>query len=502
MDAKKILRKRDRNRVVGALAYVAGLPLFILVVFIGSIPFMDESPFGSTQYYGVMAAAAVWVAITVFQLLFAAITRNYTARALMTVIATLIIMVGGSVYFDIWAEKKVDAARISYVRDVNGLADDAEVNLDDYEATLPIACYDKQVSYYLPWSSGSGYTGSLISDVEDFCRTYNVGYGSGVSGDYNTDGSKYGQTKMLKADGTPEYWFGETGAVYSDNGLYADGYVFGVATATEIIVTYDKIQAEYKEAGKDADEELAAALVTVENSAEWKNYCKSDVYKAAYGEGGTADSYMISTERLDKILHAFGYGLYNGGIYDLLTNDIIKRVFDVSEYGITEDTFKNLSLGSILEMLNSFGVTFTEDDIMSLIGSYSNYQVCNVLPEMYFIKDSELRTYAYAKYFGETHGANVGSVLIPNSNDRIGGITLTSSGVSASEYGFSLEELYSLRARLSFAPMLYPLFAARRYAYIFAGIAALAFVIFYYTKMKASLIGKRIQALGANGGRN
>ena len=121
MDAKKLIKQRDRNRVLQAIAYCAGFPLLIVMVFIGSIPFMGEAAFGATQYVGVIISIVAWLVVSIFQILITLITKNFSARAVMVVIVTLVVMAGGSVVFDLWAEKEVDEARISYVRDIEGL---------------------------------------------------------------------------------------------------------------------------------------------------------------------------------------------------------------------------------------------------------------------------------------------------------------------------------------------------------------------------------------------
>ena len=502
MDAKKILKKHDANRVLKALSYVAGFPLFVLCVFLGSIPFIDSTGYGSTQYYGVYVALAIWLVVTVIQLILALVCRNYTARAVITVLFVVAIMVGGSVYFDYWAENKINEAKISYVKDVYGLADDEEVNLDDYDSDS-IKSFRYQINKYINFNGG-GLASSFSSTLDEFKRVYNVGYGSSVKGGTNTDGSSYGPA-LEKDDGTLEYWFGETGNVYKENGLYADGYVFGVDSAMEILITYYETQNLYKAQGKDADEELEKAYTAAQASTEWKNYIKTDEYKAAYGKGGTADSYMITLDRLDTIVRALGSQLYENGIKDILDNTIVSSLLDGT--GITAETFKNLSVEKVIELMNGFGLSFTEDQIMELLSGYSYYQVSNVKPLMYFIKDETLRTYAYARYFGETHGANVGSVLIPTKNDdgslgNIGCITMSDSGLSADENAFSLSQCYLLKANKSYAPTLYPLFAARRYAYVFAGIIALMMVIFYYAKLKVYLTKKKLEVIAISGGRN
>lgn len=519
INAKKVIAKRDRNRVLGALSYVAGFPLLILFTFIFSIPFISGTGFsGLTKYYGVLVCVAAWLVITLIQIIAAIVTRNCTARGVIVIVFTLIVMVGGPVYFDIWAAKQVDEARVSYVRDVYGLAEDEEVDLKEKYSDIDIKDYNYQINHYLPWTNKGSLTGDFNGMVDEFCRVYNVGYGSSVKGSVNTDGSKYGKAlERTNADGEAynEYWFGEKGEVYKENGLYADGYIFSLPVANEILITYYETQAQYKAEKKDADKELEKALKAAKNGSAWREYTRSDEYKAAYGEGGTADSYMITEGRLSEILKTLGVQIVDNKVLEglptnLLGFNLAKIVDDALKgMGLTQNDLKNLSLDKVLGLVKGLGLDVSKDDIMALLAGYSNYEVSNVKPLMYFIEDETLRTYAYAKYFGQTHGANIGSVLIPTvttdadgvtTYGNVGKITMSASGLNYKENAFELNECYKLKALNSYAPKLYPLFAARRYAYIFAGIISLMYAIFYYSQMKVKLLGKKLEKMSTLGG--
>lgn len=567
IDAKKVIRKRDRNRVLKALAYVAGFPLFILLVFIGSVPFMNGAAFEATKYYGVIVCIAAWAVLILVQIIAALVTKNSTARGVIVIIVTLIVMVGGSVYFDIWAEGKLNTTRDNYVRERYGISEDTELVYlknqinkdiltfrdDDYvrnafkldsktkltysedqygiqyvtftrdkktytkaiSIEVDIDNYATQINHYVTWTDKSSLTDEFNEKIADFCRVYNIEYESAVKGAVNTDGSEYGATKIEDADGNPEYWFGETGKVYKENGLYADGYIFGVESASRILIAYYDTQNYYAAQGLDADEELEKALDKARTSSAWTSYVKTDEYKAAYGPGGTVNKYMITEERLEKIIGALLQGVVDEDIIGSLPNlgfglDLGTIVKDLlSDLGIDLNDLANASIEDILKIVQGLGLDFTMDDIMGLLGGYSNYEVSNVKPLMYFIDDARLRTYAYAKFFGQTHGTNIGSVLIPTKtvNDdgsitygKIGQVTMSASGLSYEENAFTLDECYNLVALNGFIPEMYPLFAARRYAYIFAGIISLMFAIYYYAQMKVNLIGKKLEKMSTLGG--
>ena len=522
--ANKLIKQRDRNRVLKNVAYLAAFPLFIIVVFLGSIPFMHANGFGSTKYYGVLVAIAAWLAVTVFQIVISIFTRNFTARAVIMVILTLIVMVGGSVFFDFWATKKVDAAREAYARDVYSIDESVELTLTNDKVSyvvgegdkaktitlaMPMRNFKNQVNSYSPWTSKSGLADEFSGAVSEMCRVYNIGYTSEVKGSVNTDGSKYGKARTVTdADGNEvlEYWFGEKGDVYKENGLYADGYIFSVPVALEILITYYETQNYYAEQGKDADALLDAALIKASASSEYKAYKRTDEYKEAYeGKNAKVASYKITEERLDAMVKALGQGLYDTGLHSTV-NTIARFAAGIT---LSDKQYKNLSVDELLSIAKGLGIDLDKESVMEVLAPFSNYEYSNVLPVMNFIEDETLRTYAYAKYFGETHGANVGSALIPSVKKdatgkkeygKIGHITMSTSGLSYEENAFTLEESYLLRAQCGYAPTMFPLFAARRYAYIFAGIIALMYALFYYAKMKVYCKGKKIEKFCIKGG--
>ena len=573
INVRKTVKKRDRNRLLSGLAYLCGLPLLIAFVFVGSIPFMNGAAFAKTQYYGVIICAALWVVMTLVQIIMALVTKNNTARAVVVILVCVAIMVGGALFFDLsWAKNKVDEAREGYIRDVHGLKADDKVewvdengNVTEYakelEGTL-LRKYKLQTTYYVPWTNISGLTDEFNEMIADFMRVYNIDYASSVKGDVNTDGSEYGESKIKRTDKEgkeyTEYWFGEEGAVYKENGLYADGYIFSVPVATEILITYYQTQADYKAQGKDADEELAKALVKAANSSAYKEYQKTAEYKAM---AKTQKRYMLTPERLNVLLGALGKGLLamdliDGQIQPMYTDisslvwaisaAMLPKSIDIEDY-VTKAEASSLTLDKVIGIVQRFGLDFTEKQILALLEGFSNYEVSNVKPVMYFIEDETLRSYAYAEYFGKTHGGNIGSKLIPDKTvtttttkvvdhfskkdwtdmkpadkavyegsiklddgsydavkevtettvtyGKIGCITMNDSGLSAEENAFSLEKLYMVRATTKFIPCLYPLFAARRYVYVFAGIDALMYAIFYYAQMKVKLIGIKLERM-------
>ncbi|NCA92152.1 hypothetical protein EOM82_02735 [bacterium] len=127
--------------------------------------------------------------------------------------------------------------------------------------------------------------------------------------------------------------------------------------------------------------------------------------------------------------------------------------------------------------------TFLENLIttLPLTSNLFFYQSPTVKPIMEFIKDEDMRVYAYAKYYATTHGANVGSVLI---GSNIGAVTFSSSGYPSDTFAYDLTKLYQLKAYNSYVPFYYPLFAARRYMYICGGVILIMMALYYHNARK------------------
>ena len=507
MDAKKLIKKHDRSAALKNLSYLIGFPLFFLVVCIGSIPFIGEEVFSKTWFYGIAIACAAWFLVTILQLIVAIFTRNYTGRAICAIIFTLIVMVGGFVFFDyFWANKNVEEIRVELVKNTNDLSDEQYDALEEKEqkALLEkcgVSEYKDQVSYYSPWTTTvTGYTKEYMENIEQFMRVYNVPFISEVKGSVNTDGSEYGETTQKDAEGNPEYWFGEKGKYYSKNGLYADGYIFSAEVARNILISYNSIRAYYDK-NKDitADEALEAELAKVEASTTWKNYTKTEEYKAVYGVGGTANNYMVTEERLDKIIRALGQQLVAQGVYDKLAGINVAGLIDVGEVladlGITKSDLQNITLEKLVTIIQGLGLDLDADSIMALLSTFSNYQSPELYPSMYYIEDPMIREYAYAKYYATVHGANIGSVLATDDPDgSLGQVSMSTSGYPAS-FAYELNDLYLLKAQTEIATTYYPLFAARRYTLIFAGIICFAWVGYYYLRLKAFTTSKKMEFL-------
>ncbi len=189
---------------------------------------------------------------------------------------------------------------------------------------------------------------------------------------------------------------------------------------------------------------------------------------------------MLTIDRLNKILSVLGREL-EPFAPDLATLVGLAGMDEFASFftHLNED----LTVEQIVDVINDldlFDAPITESDLAEILKEFSFYQSPQARPIFEFIEDKQLREYGYAQYYATVHGAKVGSTLI---GDNLGKVTMDFSGFPA-DHGYTLEELYELRADLSYKSTLYPLMAARRYMYLLAILVGASCILFYYFQNK------------------
>ena len=246
MNISKLRKKHNRYRCLKTISYLLGFPLFVLLVLIGSMALFEGDAYSDTKWYGVLVAVAVWAVSIILQIVISIITKSYNGRTLFMLIITLVFMVGGSIFFDFYATKKIDEVAAEYEK--------YGVEVDSYKY---------QTGWVITWTSRDGLANQFVDDVNRFCEIYNIEYKSSNFGKVNGDGSNITYDK-------------EADAYYSENGLFADGYIFGFKQAVQVLIDYNaskfaiendwvETNAETKEGkyvanGKNADEVIALAF--------------------------------------------------------------------------------------------------------------------------------------------------------------------------------------------------------------------------------------------------
>ena len=384
--------------------YCLGLPIFFLAVFTlvmqvyGHNPFMGDygeglftsikSMLSAPAMYAIWIALAVWVIIGLVQIICRFAVKNRRTRAMIVVAVMLVVML-----VPMFA---IDAA---YTAKLETLAAEAPEG-------VVVKDYTNQLSYYRTHTSAAGnngasmktsYTGTLIENVEQYLRVYNLPmYGAFKGGnaanftnealyyddfgyDYNADGTvdKYDHILIRnKAEGTPDdfnriwaksliledmngenpvevfgnfysihytqavspdekenvecyVWYdgnkvvyeaseGVYGkAYYNKNGMLADGYIYSLEVALEILEDYYEAQEEmkalFKETGKanEADfraEIEAAAAARREDYYTGAEATEEDVFLWER-ENAMAESYSLTVDELNRVLNELGGAL-------------------------------------------------------------------------------------------------------------------------------------------------------------------------------------------------
>ena len=398
------VKKARLFRMLKVIYYCLGLPIFFLAVFTlvmqvyGHNPFMGDygegvftsikSMLSAPAMYAIWIALAVWVIIGLVQIICRFAVKNRRTRAMIVVAVMLVVML-----VPMFA---IDAI---YTAKLETLAAEAPEG-------VVVKDYTNQLSYYRTHTSDAGnnglsmktsYTSTLIQNVEQYLRVYNLPmYGAFKGGnaanftnealyyddfgyDYNADGTLDEYDHILirnKADGTPDefkrIWadslvltdmYGENEvevygnfysihytqaispdesenvecyvwydgnkvvyeasegvygkAYYNKNGMLADGYIYSLEVALEILEDYYEAQEEmkalFKATGKTNEADFRAEI-EADAAARRKDY-----YTGAEAteedkflwerENAMAASYSLTVDELNRVLNELGGAL-------------------------------------------------------------------------------------------------------------------------------------------------------------------------------------------------
>lgn len=350
MDVNKLRKKHKRYSFLQTLCYLLGFPLLILLVFFGSTSMLYSDAFIKTRLYGLAAVIAIWVVFTILQIVVCIFSKNKNTRSLWSMLFAIILVIGGAFAFDLYAEKQIVAVQEKY----------------ETHKGVEIKDYNYQINYYETLTTDkSDLTDSYKAMVADFCAVYNVGVESKV---YN---------KKINADGSPVVQDKKTKAYYSPNGMYADGYIFSMEEAIDILITINETRAKFAAKDKDADVELAAALATAKASSEWNTYKTTAEYKAAYGPSGTAYNHMLTMDNVDEILSVLGKHMDKlldnvlvGILIDGLVPSDLKPLLDLLNANLDLatlcTTINNLNVGMILDIVEGI-VSNIDPDLVDVV---------------------------------------------------------------------------------------------------------------------------------------
>ncbi|MDR3294005.1 MAG: hypothetical protein LBT20_07900 [Clostridiales bacterium] len=501
-------------RVLKIVSYLAGIPLLLYVVY-GDAKAL--SGFGVTAGSGMSAfkiIALCFGTVVALQVVAGLLLgkKDFFVRALIVTIAASAATFIPVLFIDTTVKAAFGEMRAEY-------STSGEYDFERYE---------RQLSDYL-WRADNHEKAK-----KSFLSTYNLEGTVGTTKGGNLDGTPTtaaGDKNGIFLKGFEDYThyvFGsEVGAAYSLNGLYADGFVFGYNQAEYLLSTYYKVKNDFASRGLDADKELKNALDALDaGDTVWTRYQLTTEYLRAYGAAPAADRgaekikigngeydvyklfaahYYLTTDEIKSILNTLAGNLAGLPVTgDLVTiieglNTLIGLNLSNEVLDILRD-YRALDYDALMKVLDDLkidigGEILNEAYLLKFISEFSYYQSPTTYPKMFFIGDSALRDYAYAKYLGTKHGATVGSVLI---GDKVGAITLDNGGSSPK----SESELTALFARIriesEFMPKYYPWLALRAGLVKFGGIVPAAMILAY---IFADAEKKNINRLIAKGGK-
>ena len=461
----KIRKKIRIQRVLQVVFYALGFPLFVHMVMLTARPVQESYLVGDINaYLAIIIAAVMWVVVILAQLLFRAICKkNRMARAVWVALIAAIITIAPVVYCDFMVKGEYNALVDKYVEE--GLSENDFYN------------YEKALTKYTEMAEETN------KDIDEYVEVFNLDPGA-------LEGRNYGPN----GDGSEYYLDEEAQAYYSPNGMFSDGYLFSLKQAIAVQKAYYENKLAFEAEGKDIDVELAKALVELEDDpySDWRKYQEGasessfkmegfsyitspDEYELAYGEDGYAKKFYVTSDRLDAIASVIGGKLGSceeiGNLLSILTGTGLVTLPE----GLDIDSLltENLTVEKLIETINGLGLgktiadligtgkdTISEEDLMGLLESYSNYQSPSTYPIFYFLEDEALREYAYANYYGTIHGGKVGAVLV---GENVGLMNLDNMSGTKNPYSASgLLKMFKMwDAQTELINDFYPIFAVR-----------------------------------------
>lgn len=534
----KIRRKITVSRFFQFLTYLLSFPLLVHLVLLSSKTMRNDAAFMTLIKSKALLIALVLLAVvSLVQLLVMGIVRkNRFARAAIVGFVAAILVAGPIIGMDTLGKKKFEAIRTE-IKESNG---------ED------IGRYTIHATHY------AKYADDYRQAQNTWISRYNLSGADGANtGEKNTDGSEATESKEDQAFYSPNGMFSD-GYIFSIKQasiILSDYYTLGPK------IKANKIEGLGNTTNLSADEFLAAELAKLKTNpnSDWNKYVRGDAessfamkdftyissadeYDKAYGTEGTAKKYYLTPERLNAILGELGgklgsttstadllgsVGAIAGmipsggsgagaiiGMISPILNDISAILNSSLSVPVLVDFVndRNLWTDTIKPMLDEQKIThllgvaipdaLTPDFVYDLLPSLSFYQSPTTYPMMYFLSNPSLKAYAYAKYYGQEHGAKIGSVLIPKVASekevgKVGKITLDTSGQPDPGADSVLKDINFFNNYEKYGPKFYPLFAVRSVLLKFGALAVFCLMLSYAFTQIIDSNYKKLQVLNA-----
>lgn len=499
------LSKFNLYRALQIFFYCLGFPLVVLLAASKSSEFLGKAGFDNTGKNAILTIILIWAIVSLLQVVFNHFKKGFASRVIFIISITLVFMIGTALILQATSTKKIDTVR-------------KEAITQGYNADVPNA--KKQMDWFKLYTNGSGYASNYAGSASRLSETYNVGINpSAVRPGQNTDNSasKLFESKNQKElkkqlqninismkdnPKAPNYFF-DGDAYYNvnkkgeiSNGLYSDGFIFGVKQVKDIIKV-NTIVNEYiaknpqivdGKTFENADLYLAHLKVKqAQEGSEYQKYLKEGKVKKeidAYQKKYTIDEAKLN-EILQAVLVVLGEELQGGAAEGLNLVLTLGGLIGLENIDKINDLIQAIT-----------GSADVKVKILALLSDFSTYRLSGVKPVEMFISNDELgdtgismRDYALAQYYGRVHGGNIGSVILPNKEGKIGKITMDSGGKLAAENQMTYQELEQLMVDSQYKPTVYPRFLVRRLLLVLSGVVAffMALSTLYGTKARMEL---------------
>jgi len=258
-------------------------------------------------------------------------------------------------------------------------------------------------------------------------------------------------------DGSLPTYDKERDAYFSPNGMYADGYVFSMNEAIDILITYHEARQEYAKKDKDIDKELEKAINQIKTSSKYIAYQSTEEYKKAYNTtDGTAYNHMLTIEQVDEILSIIGKE-----IGTLTSNSLIQSFIPASLSALTDILNENLSIDTLVDTINDLklgtvlSLVSFEQELMDVV-----FEALIPILEYVTLPTTELQFDSAANLKASLENIAIKDLLNQLDFDKLNA-TVSSFGLDLNEYqtlfenGLTKEFVQDLIYNLSFTSNLF-----------------------------------------------
>ncbi len=554
-------------RVLKTIFYLLGFPLFVFFVLKDSNAFRSSEAYAETAAIPVKVAISIWALVSLVKAGIVVLSGKRKLATTVAAVLTFVVMLGGAFGVKTIAKKTYDKAaeaklgdsavaswgdQVGYYNNVTASRSSMakELSSDVNHATglynigylgefkkrnaedTPIHSAADDTLIQATASNGKlialdGKTeiGTYTTKDEVFFGTTYTHYYLDINDGYVYDAYPEGklgfwyqysyQSRMLKTE--EEFnaycyggvWYGE--GTYNPNGTVADGWIFSLENALDILDDYYTALEFGQKAYGSKEAFITAYKAALQNAkaaqAADNGGMKDDEYFTAndkyLANVASAEKWGVTYNRVNVILRV---------LFQMIEeNTKLGKIQEVSTLlGLVKSMAGGtLDLDGIVTLLGSFGLT--GDSLAGLIGGLGldvdipagssikeavecilggfdymlGYQSTVNKSAIDYINtgdeetDAMMKKYGFALFAGYNHGTFCGSVIVnPSEGGTIG------NGAYFVSQGLDKAKVEQLKTDLSYKPTLYPMISLFRYMFAFCGLVIFSLATCFYLNVK------------------